>query len=100
MQFDALIFVGIRKVQMKTLNVKPSVLLQVEELAVLLIDFSVTVRPNAGLLNLKKRMHPRPEKISVVLFKKTRNLQHALLYDALEELRRLEGFISFQLHDV
>jgi len=53
---------------MKTLNVKPAVLLKVEDFAEFMIDFSVTMMPYAGLFKPKQGMHTCSKKMRVMFF--------------------------------
>ena len=86
---------------METLNVKPPMLLKVEELAQFVVDFSVPMRPHTSLAEPKQGMHSCSEKIRTILFsKKIQKSYHSVLHGFFEELRRFEGHISLYLHDV
>ena len=68
MQENAVGFILVGQVQMETLNVKPTVLLEVEDSTVLLVDFSVAVRPHAGLFKPEQWVHARSEKMRMIVF--------------------------------
>ena len=53
---------------MKTLDVKPTMLLEVEDLTVFLVDFSVAMRPYAGLFKPEQGMYACSKKMSMIFF--------------------------------
>jgi len=86
---------------MKTLNVKPAVLLKVEDFAVFLVYFSVTMRPYAGLFKAEQGMHPRSEKTGVIFFSyEIQKSRYSVLHGFFEEFRRSERRISLYFHNM
>ena len=86
---------------METLDVKPSVLFEVEDFPVFFIDFSVAMRPNTCLVKFKKWMHSCTEKIGMELcFQKTPKRFDCVLHVFFESYRGLERFIRLYFHDV
>ena len=55
---------------MKTLDVEPPMLIEVEDIVELVVDFFVTMGPDACLAESKQRMHACPEKTGTTLFSK------------------------------
>jgi len=71
---------------METLDVKPTMLLKVKDFAVLLVDFSVTMRPNACLAKPKQWMHSRSEKVSAIFLpEEIEKSCHGVLHGFFEE---------------
>ena len=71
---------------METLDVEPPVLLKIEDFAEFLVDFSVTMRPNACLAKPKRGMHPCSEEMGVIFF--SEEIQkgcHGVLHGFFEE---------------
>ena len=86
---------------METLDVEPTMLLKIEDFAVLLVDFSVTMRPHICLTKPKQGMHPCSEKIGTIFFpEEIQKSCHGVLHGFFEEFRRFEGCVSLYFHDV
>ena len=86
---------------MKTLDVKPTMLFEIEDFAVLLVDFSVTMRPYTCLFKPEQGMHTSSKKAGVILFpKEIQKSYHSALHGFFEEFRRFEGCVSLYFHDV
>ena len=86
---------------METLDVEPPVLLKVEDSAIFVVDFFVTVRPHASLLKPEERVHSCSEKVGTVLsFKETQKRRYGVLHSFLEDLRRPERLIRLNLHNM
>ena len=86
---------------METLDVEPTMLFEVEDLTVLLIDFSVTMRPHTGFFKLEQRVHTSSKKMGVIFF--SEEIQkgcHGVLHGFFEEFRRFERCVSLYFHDV
>lgn len=86
---------------MKTLDVQPPVLFEVEDFAVFLVDFSVAMRPYTGLFEPEQRMHAGPEKVSMMFFPQViQKSCHGILHCFFEEFRRSERRVSLYFHNV
>jgi len=86
---------------MKTLNVKPTMLFEIEDFAVLAVDFSVPMRPYTCLFKPEQGVHPCSEKVDVILFpKEIQKSYHSALHGFFENFRRFEGCVSLYFHDV
>ena len=86
---------------MKTLDVKPPVLLQVEDFAEFLIDFSVTMRPHTCFVQSKQGMHPCSKKVGVKFcFDEAQKSCHGALHGFFKEHGRLERCVSLYFHDM
>ena len=86
---------------METLDVEPPMLFEIEDFAVLLVDFSVTMRPHTCLAKREQRMHPCSEEMGAIFF--SEEIQkgcHGVLHGFFEEFRRLERCVSLYFHDV
>ena len=51
---------------MEALNVEPPVTFEVEDLAVCLVDLSVSMGPDVGLFEPEKGMHARAQQVCLV----------------------------------
>jgi hypothetical protein len=86
---------------MKTLDVEPPVLVEVEDFAEFMVDFPVAMRPNACLVKPKQGMHSCPEKMCTIFFsKEIQKSCHGVLHGFFEEQGRFERSVSLYFHDV
>src|SRR4030042_3084389 len=86
---------------MEALDVEPSVLLEVENFATFLVDFSVPMRPYTCLVETKQGVHSCPKKAGMIFFpEKIQKSCHSVLHCVFEKFRRFEGRVSLYFHDV
>jgi hypothetical protein len=86
---------------MKTLNVKPPMLFEIEDFAKFMVDLSVTMRPYACFFEFEQRVHASSEKTGAIFFPdEIQKGFHSVLHGFFEEQGRFEGCVSFYFHNV
>jgi len=66
MQLYPALFILVRKVELKALDVKPSMPFEVEDFVVCLVNLSVAVGPHACVFKPEQRVHTSSKKICVI----------------------------------
>jgi hypothetical protein len=101
MQLYPALFILVREVELKALDVKPSMPFEVEDFAACFVNLSVAVRPHARVFKPKQRVHTTAEKIRFVFaLQEISESQDRFLHGFLEAYWRPERRVGFDLHNV
>ena len=101
MKKDSAFFVCIWKVEVETLNVKPSMPSKVENSAICLINLSVAMGPNASFVEFQQRMHTRSKKMCAKsTLQEILNDKDGLLHCFLKLDWCHEGSVGLEFHNV
>jgi hypothetical protein len=101
MQLCPALFIVVRKVELKTLDVEPSMPFEVEDFAVSFVNLSVAMRPYTRVSKSEQRVHTSAKKVRVVfMLQEVIESKDRFLHVLLELDWRSKRRVGFDFHDV